>query len=141
MWVMIICYSFHMLCRNSQLGIAALVVLAHGDRRLSALEVASATGLSHPTVAKVLSSLRHGGFIISTPGPGGGFSLQRPSNKITILAICNYFENQTSLPVSCAIDCGCTGESPCAIHAALVQVEQLREKTLSDITIDHLGAA
>ncbi len=130
-----------MVGRNAQLAIAALLELAKSNRRMSASEIADESTLSPPSVAKVLSSLRQGKFILSIPGPGGGFTLSRSPDKISILDICTYFELQTAMPDACAIQCGCTEEQPCRVHKALQDVENLRESTLRDITIETLLAA
>ena len=130
-----------MVGRNAQLAIAALIELAKTESRMSANEVAEHSGLSQPSVAKILSSLRQGKFIVSVPGPGGGFSLSRKPSAITIYEICEFFELQTAMPEDCAMQCGCTDESPCKVHSALQEVQNLREATLRDITIANLLAA
>jgi len=130
-----------MVSRNAQLAIASLIELAKSERRMSATEVAEASGLSKPSVAKILSALRQGSFIVSVPGPGGGFALSREASAISIYEICLFFEMQTAMPDSCVITCGCTEDEPCKIHLALRDVENLRETTLRDITIETLLAA
>lgn len=128
-----------MVGRNAQLGIAALVELARGGGRRSASEIAKCSGLTAPSVAKVLSSLRQAGFIDSIPGPGGGFILSKPASEITILSICEYFESETAMPDACAIVCGCSEDSPCKVCDALKKVDLLRERTLADLTIDNIA--
>ena len=130
-----------MVGRNAQLGIAALVVLAKNEGRMSAIEIAEASGLSVPSLAKLLSSLRAANFINSIPGPGGGFNLAREAKDISILSICDYFETEMAMPDSCAIQCGCSHESPCKVCEALGDVESLREETLRERTIDQIIAA
>ena len=130
-----------MVRRNAQLAIAALVELAKSEARLSATEIAEASGLSIPSVAKVLSSLRSAHFIDSVPGPGGGFNLSKSADEISILAICDYFESETAMPDSCVIKCGCSDDFPCKVCEALQKVDSLREETLREMTIGQLIAA
>ena len=130
-----------MVGRNAQLGIAALVVLAKSEGRMSAIDIAEASGLSAPSVSKVLSSLRAGKFINSIPGPGGGFLLSMPAEDTSILSICNYFEMEAAMPSACAIKCGCSDLNPCKVCEALLQVESLREDTLEEMSIGQLIAA
>jgi len=129
-----------MVGRNAQLAIAALVELAKSEKRLSATEIAEGTGLTQPSIAKVLSSLRQGKFIISVPGPGGGFTLSRDASEINVLDICAFFDSQTAMPDDCAITCDCSDNSPCKVCGALKNVDDLRASTLRDLTIQNLAA-
>ncbi|MDP7009638.1 MAG: Rrf2 family transcriptional regulator [Phycisphaerales bacterium] len=129
-----------MIGRNAQLGIAALVVLSKSEGRLSATEIAEASGLSGPSVAKVLSSLRSANVIDSIPGPGGGFMLAKAPEEISVLSICDFFESETAMPDPCAITCGCSEETPCKVCEALVQVDSLRMDTLREMNIAQIAA-
>jgi Rrf2 family transcriptional regulator, iron-sulfur cluster assembly transcription factor len=129
-----------MVGRNAQLAIAALVELAKSERRLSATEIAEGTALTQPSVAKVLSTLRQGDFIVSVPGPGGGFTLSRPAQNINVLDICIFFDLQTAIPDDCAITCDCSDDAPCKVCGALKNVDDLRESTLRHLTIQTLAA-
>ena len=128
-----------MVGRNAQLAIAALVELAKSEKRLSATEIAEGTELAQPSVAKVLSTLRQGGFIVSVPGPGGGFSLSRSADEINVHAICTFFDLQTAMPDDCAITCDCSDASPCQVCGALKNIDALRDSTLRDLTIKTLS--
>ncbi|MDP7006213.1 MAG: Rrf2 family transcriptional regulator [Phycisphaerales bacterium] len=129
-----------MVSRNAQLAIASLVELAKCDKRMSAIEIAEGSELSQPSVAKVLSTLRQGNFILSVPGPGGGFTLSRPADEINVQDICEFFNLQTALPDDCAIACDCSEDYPCKVCGALQGVDDLRESTLRNITIASLVA-
>ena len=129
-----------MIGRNAQIAIAALVELAKTDKRMSAVEIAEGVAISQPSVAKVLSTLRQGKFIVSIPGPGGGFTLSRPSEEMNVLDICMFFDLQTAMPDDCAITCDCNEEHPCKVCGALQGVDTLRDATLRDITIAALVA-
>ncbi|MBC8202014.1 MAG: Rrf2 family transcriptional regulator [Planctomycetes bacterium] len=129
-----------MVGRNAQLAIAALVELAKSEKRLSAIEIAKGTELTQPSVAKVLSTLRKGNFIVSVPGPGGGFSLSRSAEEINVLDICMFFELQTAMPQDCAITCDCSDNLPCQVCSVLKNVDDLRDSTLRGLTIKTLAA-
>ena len=129
-----------MIGRNAQIAIAALVELAKSEKRMSAVEIAQCAEISQPSVAKVLSTLRQGKFIVSVPGPGGGFSLSRPSDELNVLEVCTFFDLQTAMPEDCTITCDCSDESPCKVCGALKNVDDLRDSTLREITIASLVA-
>ncbi|MBC8309871.1 MAG: Rrf2 family transcriptional regulator [Phycisphaerales bacterium] len=129
-----------MVNRNAQLAIAALIELAKTQMRMSAVEIAEKAALSQPSIAKVLSTLRQGNFIVSIPGPGGGFTLSRSPEDMNVLDICNFFELQTAMPDHCVITCSCSDDAPCRVCGALQGVDDLRDSTLRDITIASLAA-
>ena len=129
-----------MIGRNAQIAIAALVELAKNEKRMSAVEIAECAEIAQPSVAKVLSTLRQGKFIGSVPGPGGGFSLSRPSDELNVLEVCTFFDLQTAMPDDCTITCDCSDESPCKVCGALKNVDDLRDSTLREITIASLVA-
>ena len=129
-----------MVGRNAQIAIAALVELAKTEKRMSAVEIAEGVVISQPSVAKVLSTLRQGKFIVSIPGPGGGFTLSRPAQEINVLDVCKFFDLQTAMPDDCAITCDCNEENPCKVCGALQRVDTLRDSTLRDMTIAALAA-
>jgi len=129
-----------MVGRNAQIAIAALVELAKNGKRMSAVEIAEGSEISQPSVAKVLSTLRQSNFIVSIPGPGGGFSLSRPSEDMNVLEVCLFFDLQTAMRDDCAITCDCSDDSPCKVCGALKNVDDLRDSTLRKITISSLVA-
>ena len=71
---------------QEEFGLRCLLRIAHtGDGgSLTIPEISQAEGLSDANVAKILRLLRHGGFVESTRGRQGGYSLARPADQITI---------------------------------------------------------
>ncbi len=67
-------------------GVVVLVHLAQADGTvLTAPDIAAATGLSQPTVAKLLKTLVQGGLATSPSGPQGGYSRARPPREISVV--------------------------------------------------------
>jgi Rrf2 family protein len=54
------------------------------DRSLTIPELARAEGISEANVAKMMRILRKGGFVKSTRGQSGGYTLARPSDQIAV---------------------------------------------------------
>ena len=62
-----------------------LTLLEHsGEERLSSEYIAGSINLNPALVRKEISNLRKLGFISSREGNGGGFSLARPADQITL---------------------------------------------------------
>ena len=62
-------------------------LVGHGDRRVSAREVAEAYGASEAHLAKVLQRLGKAGLVDSARGPKGGFVLAREPGRVTLLEV------------------------------------------------------
>lgn len=79
-------------------------------------DVAVETGVSEPTVAKILQMLAKDGVLESRKGPGGGFRLAKPAQEISLLRIVTAIEGGTPLA-----DCAggfeeCSELNPCPLH-------------------------
>jgi FeS assembly SUF system regulator len=108
----------------------AIVILAHLARRgrvcvSSASDVAEATGIPQPTVAKVLKQLVQGGLLVSSRGARGGYGLARDPSVVTVLDVIDAMEGPLTL-TDCAHDatacadharCGVVGHWPRILHA------------------------
>lgn len=107
-----------------------------GKTKLSSLEIAERRGLPQPVVAKVLTIVSSLGLVDGTRGPGGGYWLKRPPEKISLLDIVEEFERQDS-QIMCPFGPNWCGHGdPCPMHDSLLRMDQqwmayLRETSLS----------
>lgn len=103
--------------RLTNLADYAVVIMLHaaraGDGRLSAMAVASETGIPAPTAAKIMSTLARGGLLRSHRGVAGGFELARPADAITVAAIIEAVDGPIALT-----NCAQSDHSDCALEAA-----------------------
>ena len=81
----------------AQAAICATSMLAeHYDakspKRFNSADIAKSRKLSQAIVAKVLTTLSQSGVVHGAPGPGGGYTLARPPEQITLLDIVSPFE-------------------------------------------------
>jgi len=121
-------------------GIVVMVRLAvAGERMQTAPEIAAATGLTQPTVAKLLKTLVQGGLAVSQRGAQGGYTLARPPERISVVEALEVLDGRLSLT-----DCvggdhdSCERESQCLmsgrwnrVNAAIVGA--LKNLTLADM--------
>jgi len=104
--------------RLSHLADYAVVLMTAAARypageRLSATELAGATGLPLPTTQKLMGQLAGCGLLSSVRGAGGGFMLAKPAAEITLADIVEAVEGPIAMSAcsdgkfDCALDAHC----------------------------------
>lgn len=126
--------------KTAQSAISAMSLLAErydgGQTRLSSEDVAKNRHLSQALVAKVLSIVSTAGLVSGTRGPGGGYWLARPPNKITLADITARFEKEFD-GMLCPFGPGwCGSGEPCPLHDQLVALNHEWDEFLHRTTLD-----
>lgn len=118
-------------------GIVVMVRLAvAGERVQTAPEIAAATGLTQPTVAKVLKTLVQGGLAVSQRGAQGGYTLARAPERISVVEAIEVLDGRLSLT-----DCvdgdheSCDRESQCPMSGRWNRVNTAIVTTLEKLTL------
>jgi len=103
--------------KTSANAIAVMSYLANDPkRRAGSSEIAKARNISRALTAKLLTQLAAAGLVHGQPGPGGGYTLAKPSEEICLLDIASLFE-QTEPPSLCPFGHGwCGVGEPCPLH-------------------------
>ena len=81
--------------------------------RLSATELSGDTGVPLPTAQKLMGQLATAGLLTSVRGAGGGFTLSRPADAISLADIVEAVEG----PIAMTVCSGQEGVSDCALDA------------------------
>lgn len=76
------------------IGIHSLIVLARDKRSYNAIQLSEKIGASKFHIGKVLQRLVKDGFLTSTRGPTGGFSLKKDPSKILIYDVYRSIEGE-----------------------------------------------
>ena len=104
--------------RLTHLADYAVVLMTAAARRsagerLSATELAAETGVPLPTAQKLMGLLANAGLLASVRGAGGGFSLNREIDAISLADIVEAVEGPFAMTVcsegrtDCALDAHC----------------------------------
>jgi Rrf2 family transcriptional regulator, nitric oxide-sensitive transcriptional repressor len=106
-------------------------------------QIAEATGVPSAYLAKVLQSLRKAGIVQSRRGRGGGITLARPPEDLTILEIVNAVDPLQRI-TKCPIGLATHGVKLCPMHSrldeALAMTEEIfRETTLAELLAEGAG--
>ena len=103
-------------------------------------DVAKAQKLPMNYLSKIFQRLGRQGFLVSQRGPGGGYALARPAQRISLSEIVQSLEEPRRASRECLLelrDCG--GNHHCFIHEAVLRSERvlreaLENASLADIT-------
>jgi Rrf2 family nitric oxide-sensitive transcriptional repressor len=126
-----------MLPKTAEYALRAVVWLAgNSGSREPAGPLAERTKIPRRYLHKVLQALVHGGLVESQSGPGGGYGLCMPAEKITILDVVN-----TVAPLERIRHCplGLTSHTRlCPLHKELDRVYAETEKAFGRVTVAQL---
>lgn len=105
-------------------------------------ELARAEGISEPNVAKMMRILRRGGFVTSTRGQSGGYSLSRPADQIAVGHVVAVLGGRLYEPAFCeghaGVELSCTHMPDCSIRSVWGMVQQAIDQVLGKITLKDL---
>ncbi|MCX7373800.1 MAG: SUF system Fe-S cluster assembly regulator [Alphaproteobacteria bacterium] len=130
------------LSKLTDYGVVVLSRLAGIGARVAAVpELALATGLQEPTVAKVLKILAQAGFVDSTRGARGGYRLARALEDIPLAEVIVAFEGPIAL-TACVDGAtgGCESAGLCPVHGRWDPVNRAVREALTRITVADLAS-
>jgi FeS assembly SUF system regulator len=127
--------------RLSKMSDYAVVVLSELGRdgaedKRSATDLAAATGVAEPTVAKVLKLLGAAGLVTSQRGAQGGYRIARPLSHTAIADVIVAIEGPIAL-AACVDGAtgGCEAEACCPVRGRWDPVNSAIRRALTDITL------
>jgi Rrf2 family iron-sulfur cluster assembly transcriptional regulator len=131
--------------KQTEAAIAVMSRLAEvyddGRTRLPANDIADARGLQRPRVAKVLSVLSLAGLVTGSRGPGGGFTLARRPDAITIHDVFVLFDRRDDTK-NCPFGGGiCGAGRACPLHEEYSAVNAATERFLKHTTFEKFRTA
>jgi Rrf2 family protein len=127
--------------RKGDYAIRGLVYLAMKPRdRMSLIsEMASAIDVSQTLLAKIFQNISKMGLAKSYRGVGGGFTLGRPAEDISLLEIVEAVEGPIVLN-RCLLQQGtCDRDAECTVHPVWREVQQKMRDILGNVTLKHLA--
>lgn len=131
--------------RLSRLTDYAVVVLSQmADRQgdvLTAVDLADATALPQPTVAKVLKLLARHDVVESRRGTQGGYVLDRPPGAVSVAEIITAIDGPVAL-TACVDDAegNCTVEQLCPLRGRWDKLNTAVQQAFSAVTLAEILA-
>lgn len=104
---------------------------------VSAAEIARRHGISASFVANIVHSLAKAGIAITTRGAGGGVSLARPADSLTVLEVIEAVQGRLTLNACVAHPCQCDRHDGCSAYPVFRSTQQQLRAAL-DVTFADL---
>ena len=132
------------LSSQEEYGLRCLLQVARHDPEGSVTipEIGRIEGLSIPHVAKLMRSLRRGGFVKSVRGHAGGYKLARTPDDINIGEVLAWLGGRLFDPSFCSLHAGmatlCTHSVECSIRSLWQSVQHVVDQMLGKVTLTDL---
>lgn len=125
-------------------GLAELVCRTQApgaSQRIMIEDLVEGTGLPKDFMAKIFQRLARHGILRSAKGRGGGFSLARPPQQITLSQILTVIEGEQSSD-RCVVGLEkCNDHMPCPQHDLYKPIRQRLKDYLNTTTLADLAAS
>jgi len=128
--------------RSAEYAIRAFVYLADVPPGKYAMvkDVAERTEIPAHFLAKILQQLARKGFLKSSKGPTGGFSLRQPADEITLVQIVDSVDGLADYQRCISGLAECTDHAPCGMHDSWKALrsrilEYLEQTTIADLAL------
>lgn len=131
---------------QEEYGLRCLLRVARekADRGLTIPEISKAEGITTHNTAKILRALRLGGFLASSRGQIGGYTLSRPANDILVKDVLDFLGGKLFDAEFCNDHSGsdniCTHTVDCSIRSLWQMLQSAVDGVLKDMTVKDLIA-
>ena len=126
--------------RKSDYGLRAMVELARrfGEAPISIGEIAASQGIPDPFLEKIMQELKGAGLIRATHGRGGGYSLERPPEAISVKEVIEALEGPVALVNCLDTSLRCEIERGCPTSTFWAVINERFERALGETTLQDL---
>jgi Rrf2 family protein len=129
---------------QEEYGLRCLLQLARADtmgQSLTLSQIAELEGISPANAGKLLWILSKAGLVHSTRGTKGGYSLAQPASEIRLNQVIRVLEDEPAKS-HCKSYVGvldaCVHTGDCGIRPVLIELHQIVDNALADITLSQL---
>lgn len=124
--------------RKADLAARALVLLARDGGRMKSADLATALDTSAGFVPQVLGPLVERGWVVSVPGPTGGYEAAVAADALSVLEVVEAVEGPTITGRCIVVDRPCNQAGHCTLHhpwsrARAGLLDELSRTTLADL--------
>ena len=125
------------LSQTTEYALRAIVTLAQSDAGRTTQEIATLSQVPIDYLAKVMNSLSRAGIVRAQRGRGGGFTLARPAELMTVLDVVNIVDPIRRIP-SCPLHLKAHSARLCPLHRKLDDALRLVQEAFAATSIASL---
>ena len=129
------------LSKKGEYALRALIDVALCSEKgvVQAHEVARKENIPVKFLEQILLALKNGGILQSRRGVGGGYSLTRPADQITLGQVIRLMDGPIA-PIGCASQtaperCSCPDEATCGLRSVMLDVRNAISDVVDRITL------
>jgi Rrf2 family iron-sulfur cluster assembly transcriptional regulator len=129
------------LTTKGRYAVTAMLDLAiHNDQGpISLADISGRQAISLSYLEQLFSRLRKQGLVVSTRGPGGGYSLSRPADEIVVADVITAVD-ETVDTTRCGGSADCQNHQQCLTHDLWADLSSQIRSFLSGISLGELMA-
>jgi len=124
------------LSEAASIALHGMILIAREKKGMNVTKIAELTNTSKHHVAKIMQRLVKSGYLFSQRGPNGGFSLKKPSEKITFLEIYETIEGQIEIN-TCPMDKPVCPFDKCILNNVTSKMSVEFKQYLKEQTLDQ----
>ena len=121
--------------KRTDLALRAMQTLCSYGDRLPGTALAETLATTHQYLPQVMSPLVRRRWVLSTPGPRGGYELVAQLDSISVLDLIEAMEGQTDTDTCVLSGETCDASAPCALHGAWSQARDALLRELSSMSL------
>ncbi|MDD3519585.1 MAG: Fe-S cluster assembly transcription factor [Chromatiales bacterium] len=127
------------LTTKGRYAVTALLDLAihNNEGPISLADISGRQGISLSYLEQLFSKLRKRGLVVSTRGPGGGYSLSRPATEISVEEIISAVDEKVDT-TRCGGKGDCQDDAPCLTHDLWMALSEQIRHFLANITLGDI---
>lgn len=133
------------LSKKGEYGIKALVKMAiNYEKKVNVTlinEIAEGENLPQKYLEHILLTLKNGGMLVSKRGVGGGYSLSKSPEEITLGQVIRIIDGHLA-PMSCVSQSRpvkCPDETSCGLYGVMLQVRNAISEIVDNISLKELA--
>ena len=129
--------------RQADYAVRAMIHLGSvsPDTRVSSAAISKAQRVPLPFLTKVIAQLVHAGLVTTSRGMGGGVSLTRNPEDITLLDILEAVEGPLTLNRCLLRGVKCELEPECPVHDVWAEIQKHMAEDLKQVSLAYLVQA
>ncbi len=129
------------LSKKGEYALRALIDVATGPEKgvVQAHDVARQENIPIKFLEQILLALKNAGILQSRRGVGGGYSLTRPADQITLGEVIRLIDGPLA-PIGCASKsaperCSCPDEATCGLRSVMLDVRDAISNVVDRLTL------